>query len=155
MTTENLLSADWIEYIFSRLTVRYGRAFLARWDVEGIDRNLVKADWAKELAGFANWTEAIDHALDNLPADDKPPTVNEFKAACFRAPKPDRPALPAPKADPARAKAELGKVDRVLKPGSRFTDWIHRGLVDLQAGVKKSPTVERMIRQAAAAKGVA
>ncbi len=153
--TDHLLPADWIEYIFSRLTVRYGRAFLARWDVEGINRDLVMADWAKELAGFTNWTEAIDYALDNLPADGKPPTVNEFKAACFRAPKPDRPALPAPKADPVRAKAELGKVDRALKQSNRYTDWIRAGLVDLHAGVKRSPTVERMIREAAAAKGVA
>ena len=29
------------------------------------------------------------------------------------------------------------------------------GLADLEAGVRKSPTVERMIREAAAAKGVA
>lgn len=36
-----------------------------------------------------------------------------------------------------------------------YTDWIHRGLADLRAGVKKTPTVERMIREAAAAKGIA
>ena len=153
--TEHLLPADWIEYIFSRLTVRYGRAFLARWDVEGIDRELVKADWAKELAGFSNWTEAIDYALDSLPADGKPPTVNEFKAACFRAPKPNRQALPEPAANPAFAKQVASQVSRAAAQGSRFTDWIHQGLADLQAGVKKSPTVERMIREAAAAKGVA
>lgn len=47
--------------------------------------------------------------------------------------------------EPARSKAAV----------NTYTDWIHRGLADLGAGVKKSPAVERMIREAAAAKGIA
>ena len=148
------LSEKWIDAIFARLTVRYGSAFLGRWN--GIDMELVKADWAEELAGLENWPEAIKHALDTLPAGKPAPTVNEFKAACLRAPKPDRKALPEPVADPARVKSEMAKLEQRKPVGINvYTDWIRRGLSDLQAGVKRSPTVERIVRDAAKAKGVA
>ena len=44
---------------------------------------------------------------------------------------------------------------RSAPAANAYTDWIHRGLADLKAGVKKPPAVERMIREAAAAKGIA
>lgn len=148
------LSEKWIDAIFARLTVRYGSAFLGRWN--GIDMELVKADWAEELAGLENWPEAIKHALDTLPADKPAPTVNEFKAACLRAPKPDRKALPEPVADPARVKSEMAKLEQRRPAGVNvYTDWIRRGLADIEAGVKKSRDVKRMIREAAAVKGIA
>lgn len=147
------LPLTWVEKVFRKLTVIYGRDFMARW--EGLKTEDVIDDWAEELAGFVNWPEAIAWALKNLP-EGKPPTVIEFRALCLKAPKPDRPALPEPAADPARVKSEMAKLEQRKPDGVNvYTDWIHRGLVDLQAGVKKSPTVERMIREAAAAKGVA
>ena len=149
------LNPKWIDQIFSRLTVRYGSAFLNRWTSAGIDLELVKADWAEELSGFESWPEAIKHALDTLPADKPAPTVTDFKAACYRAPKPDRQALPEPAADPIFAKQVLSQVSRPPSGVNVHTDWIRRGLADLEAGVRKSPTVERMIREAAAAKGIA
>ena len=76
-------------------------------------------------------------------------------ALCFKAPKPERLALPEPAADPAFAKQVLGQVSRKPAGVNAYTDWIRRGLADLEAGVRKSPTVERMIREAAAAKGIA
>lgn len=150
------LNPKWIDQIFARLTVRYGSAFLNRWTSAGVDLELVKADWAEELSGFEHWPEAIKHALDTLPADKPAPTVTDFKAACYRAPKPDRQALPEPAADPARVKSEMAKLEQRKPAGVNvYTDWIRRGLADLEAGVKKSPTVERMVREAAAAKGIA
>ena len=146
------LPLAWVEKIFRKLTVVYGRDFMARW--EGQEINDVIEDWAEELAGFVNWPEAIAWALKNLP-DSKPPTVLEFRALCFKAPKPERLALPEPAADPAFAKQVLGQVSRKPAGVNVYTDWIRRGLADLEAGVRKSPTVERMIREAAAAKGVA
>lgn len=146
------LPLAWVEKVFRKLTVVYGRDFMARW--EGQEINDVIEDWAEELAGFVNWPEAIAWALKNLP-DSKPPTVLEFRALCFKAPKPERLALPEPAADPAFAKQVLGQVSRKPAGVNVYTDWIRRGLADLEAGVRKSPTVERMIREAAAAKGVA
>lgn len=146
------LPLAWVEKVFRKLTVVYGRDFMARW--EGQEINDVIEDWAEELSGFVNWPEAIAWALKNLP-DSKPPTVLEFRALCFKAPKPDRLALPEPAADPAFAKQVLGQVSRKPAGVNAYTDWIRRGLADLEAGVRKSPTVERMIREAAAAKGIA
>ena len=146
------LPLAWVEKVFRKLTVVYGRDFMARW--EGQEINDVIEDWAEELAGFVNWPEAIAWALKNLP-DSKPPTVLEFRALCFKAPKPDRLALPEPAADLVFAKQVLGQVSRKPAGVNVYTDWIRRGLADLEAGVRKSPTVERMIREAAAAKGIA
>ena len=146
------LPLAWVEKVFRKLTVVYGRDFMARW--EGQEINDVIEDWAEELSGFVNWPEAIAWALKNLP-DSKPPTVLEFRALCFKAPKPERLALPEPAADPVFAKQVLGQVSRKPAGVNVYTDWIRRGLADLEAGVRKSPTVERMIREAAVAKGVA
>ena len=146
------LPLAWVEKVFRKLTVVYGRDFMARW--EGQEINDVIEDWAEELAGFVNWPEAIAWALKNLP-DSKPPTVLEFRALCFKAPRPDRQALPEPAADPVFAKQVLGQVSRKPAGVNVYTDWIRRGLADLEAGVRKSPTVERMIREAAVAKGIA
>lgn len=149
------LNPKWVDQIFARLTVRYGSAFLNRWTSAGVDLDLVKADWAEELAGFENWPEAIKHALDTLPADKPAPTVTDFKAACYRAPKPARQALPEPAADPEFAKQVVSKIERRPAGVNVYTDWIRRGIADLEAGIKKSPGVEKMIREAAAAKGIA
>lgn len=146
------LPLAWVEKVFRKLTVVYGRDFMARW--EGQEISDVIEDWAEELSGFVNWPEAIAWALKNLP-DSKPPTVLEFRALCFKAPKPERLALPEPVADPAFAKQVLGQVSRKPAGVNVYTDWIRRGLADLEAGVRKSPTVERMIREAAALKGIA
>lgn len=146
------LPLAWVEKIFRKLTLVYGRDFMARW--EGQEINDVIEDWAEELAGFVNWPEAIAWALKSLP-DGKPPTVLEFRAICFKAPKPDRLALPEPAANPVFAQQVLSQVSRKPSNSNCYSDWIRRGLADLEAGVKKSPTVERMIREAAAAKGIA
>lgn len=139
------LPAKWVDRIFARLTVRYGRAFMARWD--GVDEGLVKEDWAHELAGFAQWPEAIDHALQNLPADKPAPTVNEFRALALRAPQPQREALPAPAANPERMQAELARASqaRTVHTGGH-RDWARRIVARSQAGEKVSKGVLQMAR---------
>lgn len=146
------LPLAWVEKIFRKLTLTYGRDFMARW--EGQEITDVIDDWAEELSGFVKWPEAIAWALKNLP-DGKPPTVIEFRALCFKAPKPERVALPEPAANPAFAKQVLAKVGRPAEQANRYTDWIQRGLADLEAGVKRSPLAAKMIREAAVAKGLA
>lgn len=81
--------------VFSKLTVRYGRDFLSRY--EGQDLAVVKADWADEMAGLQHRPEAIKYALDHPTA--KPPNVVEFIEACRRAPTAARFSLPPPTAN--------------------------------------------------------
>ena len=66
------LPLPWVDKIFLKLTLIYGRDFIGRW--EGLEIADVKTDWGHELAGFENWPEAIAHALATCPPG-KPPTV--------------------------------------------------------------------------------
>jgi hypothetical protein len=92
------LPAAWVDKIFSRLALAYGRDFLARW--EGQEMAEVKADWARELQGFADMPYAIAHGLENIPAD-KPPTAKQFRAICNTVPARQLMGLPAPAEKPS------------------------------------------------------
>lgn len=78
------LPMPWVERIFTKLTMIYGRDFLGRW--EGLNIDEVKIDWSHELAGFKNYPDSIAYALKNMPEGIKPPTVLEFRAMCRKAP---------------------------------------------------------------------
>lgn len=77
------LPIPWVERLFEKLTLVYGRDFLDRW--KGMSMEDVKADWSRELSGFERNPDAIVYALDNLPPD-RPPTVLQFRDMCRRAP---------------------------------------------------------------------
>ena len=141
------LPAKWVDALFTKLTLAYGRDFLARW--EGLDICDVKTDWGHELAGFVNHPEAIAYALANLPP--KAPTVLEFRALCRRAPVKDAPRLESPAANPERVRAELAKLGdlrgvAVKRVGGR--DWAQPIIDKAERGERVSPTVLRMARQA-------
>lgn len=102
----------WVDRIFSKLTARYGRDFLSKY--EGVDLDLVKSDWAEELAGLQNRPEAIKYALDHPTA--KPPNVIEFKDTCSRSPVQTYVAIDAPKPDPSVVNAALRKAKEAVKP---------------------------------------
>lgn len=85
------LPMSWVDRIFTKLTMIYGRDFLGRW--EGLDITEVKSDWAHELAGFKDHPDSISYALKNMPDSGKPPTVLEFRAMCRKAPEPTFPML--------------------------------------------------------------
>lgn len=91
------LSSEMVDGLFTRLAVRYGSAWFAKWD--GVPMEVVKADWASELAGLG--MAALTHGLMNIP-EDFPPTASQFKRLCLNRPEPTPPQLPAPKADPGR-----------------------------------------------------
>lgn len=77
------LPLPWVNRIFDKLMLVYGRDFVGRWD--GVPIDSVKADWAHELSGFEERPEAIKHALLHLnPA--RSPTVLEFRALAANAP---------------------------------------------------------------------
>lgn len=130
------LPLPWIEKIFQKLTLAYGRDFLGRW--EGVPIADVKTDWADCLSGFGGQPQAIAWALANLP-DSKAPTAQEFRAICRRAPAPDVPRLPEPKADPARMAAELARLApvRAATAATAFVDhraWAKRLIARHDAG---------------------
>lgn len=86
-----MLPLKWIDEIFRRLSVRYGRDFSLKY--ENLDPEAVKKDWAEYLVGFSTRPDAIEYALKNLP-ENKPPNVAEFAAICRRAPIKEELALP-------------------------------------------------------------
>lgn len=90
------LPLPWVDRIFDKLMLVYGRDFTGRWD--GLPMSSVKADWAHELSGFEAHPEAIKHALLTInPA--KPPTVLEFRNLAANAPKMAALELPPPPVD--------------------------------------------------------
>lgn len=142
------LPLPWIERIFAKLTLAYGRDFLGRW--EGVDLADVKTDWAHELDGFERFPEAIAYALSNLPP--KAPSVIEFRAIARRAPAPDVPRLEAPRADPERVKAELAKLEPMKKAaaggGYDHKAWAKRFIARHKAGERIRPITLRFAREA-------
>jgi hypothetical protein len=141
---------EWIDRIFEKLTIVYGRDFMDRW--RGLSIADVKTDWAHELAGFERWPEAIKFALQNMPPD-KPPTVLQFREICRKAPAKELPKLPEPKADPDRlnkAIAELSVTKARFKAESNVDHkaWAKRIVARHAAGERINPTSLRFARDA-------
>lgn len=143
------LPLQWVDKIFLKLTLIYGRDFIGRW--EGLEIADVKTDWGHELSGFENWPEAIAHALATCPPG-KPPTVIEFRELARKAPRAKVPALPEPAADPERVAAELAKLAPMrmaaLSPVIDHKAWAKRILEKVDAGYPVTITVKRMARDA-------
>lgn len=99
------MQTDWVDAIHTRLLVRYGTRWVSMW--AGIPEDMVKADWAQELAGFG--PSAISYALQHLPPD-FPPTAAQFRALCLGRPEYTQPQLPPPTADPGRVRAMLANL---------------------------------------------
>lgn len=143
------LPIPWVDKIFTKLALVYGREFAARW--EGMTISDVKTDWGHELAGFANHPEAIAFALQHLPAD-RPPTVLQFRDLARKAPAPELPRLPEPKADPARVSAELAKLAPTKQAFSSgpvdHKAWAKRLIARHEAGERLNMTALRFAREA-------
>jgi hypothetical protein len=95
-----------IDSLFARMLVRYGHAFLRRWD--GLQLADVKDDWARVLEHVPD--DMVDFALDNLP--EQPPIATQFRDLCARRPAPEVPQLPSPSASPAFVQQVLSGVSR-------------------------------------------
>lgn len=130
-----------IDRLFTRLSATYGAA----WDRSMGQAPItdVKTAWGHELQGFNTQLEALAWALENLP--ERCPNVIEFRNIARRAPAPEVPKLPEPKADPARVAAELAKLSPILngpkaeRPAR--TDWAHRIVAKAAAAVPVTRTV--------------
>ena len=136
-----------IDRLFERLSLTYGNA----WDnsLGTAPLNEIKTFWMNQLSGFMQSKEsmmAISWALNHLP--ERPPNLVQFKNLCYQAPAVERPQLPSPPADPERVKQELAKLAVIKKVNHDPKDWARKILGDYAAGVKKSPTVVKMARDA-------
>ena len=143
---------SWVEKIFQKLILVYGRDFLARW--EGVAISDLKADWATELSGLQLWPEAIAHALANLPSA-RAPTALEFRDLAHKAPRREALALPEAKADPERMAAELSRLAGVKASAAAtarvdHNAWARRLRAREAAGERLTPVVSRMVRDALA-----
>ena len=138
------LPAHWIDKIFNVLAIRYGRDFLNRW--EGMPIADVKTDWGDVLNGFADDGKSIGWALDNLP-DSRPPTAQDFRAICRRAPTPHLPRLEAPKANPVVVAQVLGGL-RQPAPRVDGREWARIIIRRFESGEKLKPYTLRCAEQA-------
>jgi hypothetical protein len=126
------LPIEWVEKIFKKLSVTYGRDFLGRY--EGIPLNDVKSDWAHELSGFEVHPESIKHALQNL-SPSKAPTVYEFRNVCSAAPKMAMLELLRPPQDPSIVAAIVSGIkSKPVMNGMK--DWAYRLKARHEAGEK-------------------
>ena len=146
-----------VDRIFERMAATYGSAWTNQWrDVPMAD---VKTAWAQELAPFGHQDAAtgkwrmdrIAWALENLP--ERCPNAIEFKNLCRHAPTQDAPALPEPKADPARVAAELAKLGG-MKTQARVAStydgkaWARTIMARHEAGEKVNACALSMARSA-------
>lgn len=71
----------WLDSLFITLGSVYGSRFTNQWPAAVVDT--VKKEWARELAPFENKPDALQYAVDSLPADHVP-NVLEIRDACRR-----------------------------------------------------------------------
>jgi hypothetical protein len=119
------LPAAWVDRVFDKLTITYGRDFIGRY--EGLDLNAVKSDWGHELATFFTHPSAIAYALSNLP--DRVPSVVEFKKIARNAPAPEVPTVEHSAAGKERIASELAKLAPIIKvrhARADSLDWARR-----------------------------
>jgi hypothetical protein len=103
------------QLIFPKLSLVYGQRLLLMF--EGVDDELVKADWANELQHVS--MDGITYALKHLPASDFPPNIQQFRRICSERPVPNpprekQPALIAP-----------GNGSRIPAHVREFADAVH------------------------------
>lgn len=143
------LPTKWVEALFTKLQLTYGRDFLGRW--EGVNLADVKTDWGHELAGFERHPECIAYALAHLPA--KAPTVMEFRAVCRLAPRAEvaevAGQLERTPAAPERVAAELAKLAPLrTRAQAESKDWARRLVARHAAGESLRPVQLRFAREA-------
>lgn len=121
------LQSRWVEEVLARLQVRYGTRWSSLW--QGIDPELIKADWAEQLDGMA--PENIRKALSSLP-DDFPPTATAFRKLGHIRAEAEVLALPAP--DPAGIKRIATAMTAAQGCTESPAEWMARLDRDVRAG---------------------
>lgn len=70
---------QWIDSLFAELAALYGARFMNQWAADMVPQ--VKNTWLRELREFESNPEALQYALDNLPADHCPMAL-EIRDLC-------------------------------------------------------------------------
>ena len=145
------LPAAWVDRIFAKLLLTYGRDFSARW--EGQDIAAVKADWGHELSVFFTHHDSIAYALQHLP--EKPPSVVEFKRIARNAPASSVPRVEHhTKADPERVAQALRRMRDPRLSNRPPKQWAHDLLADHARGVRRPVACIEMAKRAIGAQAV-
>lgn len=79
-TSTTALPETWVERLFERMLLDYGKKFSDQWG--GADTDTLIAHWSRELAGYSG--AELKRGLDALATRDWPPTLPEFKKLCRR-----------------------------------------------------------------------
>ena len=144
-----------VEEIFSRMSVAYGSAWTLMWT--GLDPQEVKHQWATELGAYANSPEKIHHALEHLPVD-KPPNSLQFRVLCMNAPEPEPdpvpqlPGMPERKQDISRLRAAFQRYKELRKEMlKKPKEWAYR----MQERERRGERLTAFEQQAAIKKPVA
>ena len=77
-TSTTALPEAWVERLFERMLLEYGKRFADQWAQADMDKLI--AYWADELAGYSG--NELKRGLDALSQRDWPPTLPEFKRMC-------------------------------------------------------------------------
>jgi hypothetical protein len=72
-----------LDYIFGRMSAIYGAAFLRHW--EGVDLELVRQEWQRQLGRFLTYRPSMDYAIDRLKGE-FPPSAITFREYCNAGP---------------------------------------------------------------------
>lgn len=123
-----MLPLNYVKEIHSRLAVRYGSSWKAKW--AEVPQEAMEADWADQLSGMQ--PAEIKKALAALPHD-FPPTAPAFRAlGVIREEHKPAPMLPAP--DPEGMK----RIGQALSAGINSqeppSEWMERLRRDVEAG---------------------
>lgn len=74
----NALPESWIEKLFDKMLLDYGKKFVDQW--AGPDPSKLIAHWSRELAGYSG--PELKRGHDALATRDWPPSLPEFKKMC-------------------------------------------------------------------------
>lgn len=122
------LPSKYVKEIHSRLAVRYGSGWKAKW--AEVPQEAMEADWADQLDGMqpAN----IRKALDSLPPD-FPPTAPAFRSLGVIAEE-HKPAVMLPPPDPVGMKRIGESLGAVFNGQEKPSEWMERLRRDVEAG---------------------
>ena len=131
LANPNALPDGWIDRLFERFSLMYGRQWTDTW--VGIPMDKVKASWSEDLARFSG--EAIRRAVDHCKAHNKfPPTCPEFVGLCaaFRTVEANPPKLSVRYAE--RDPKVMAEIAKWLEPKRKkdTKDWA-REILQLEA----------------------
>jgi len=138
-----------VDHVFSIMGATYGAAW---------DRSLgtapisdVKTEWGDALADFMHTDDAkraIVWALKNLPDTSMPPNCRQFRSLCRQAPSKTPVMLPAPTVNPEIAAKVLEGLKAAPMIKIDHKAWAKRILIDVKGGLRRSPTVVQMAKDA-------